>query len=650
MRYLGILIILLSMAIGLTIRSAGAIIEDENQQQTRPLVVTNEPLITGTQQKWHPLTLSFAGPSATEADVYPNPFLDYRLNVVFTAPSGDQVLVPGFFDGDGQGNGVGNVWRVRFAPDEVGEWLYEASFVTGLNVAVSLDPNVGKETSFDGSNGRFTITAQTCADDGFLKWGQLEYVGGHYLKFNDGPYWIKGGTNSPENLLAYVGFDNTVSQGGVQPDFLHEYGPHVAHWQPGDPNFVSADTGKDAKGLIGALNYLSAKHVNSIYFLPMNLGGDGQEVYPYISALNTYGAKTHFDISKLNQWNIVFDHAQRKGIALHVVLSETEFENERWLDDGKLENERKLFYREMIARFGYILALKWNLGEENDYSVSNLEAFAAYIQALDWAKHPLAVHTHLDDVSDYEVLLGNGRFTNTSFQYDNFDPLVTNSLVEQWRINSAQSNQAWVLDMDENFDSLTNANEPTLRKNTLYPIYFSGGNVEWYMGYHNLPLGGDLRLEDFSTRKQMWDYTWSARKFMLEHLPFWEMSPNDGLLVDETIEKWGEGHVFAKQGEVYAVYVPVADGNGRLDLRAESGSWDKRWYDPRTGQFEGDLTTITAGQFVSVGLPPTAATEDWVILVQKVNSSPSIASGTGATFGNDLYLPVMMTSCPSPIQ
>ena len=35
------------------------------------------------------------------------------------------------------------------------------------------------------------------------------------------------------------------------------------------------------------------------------------------------------------------------------------------LDLGALGPERKLYFREIIARFGYELALNWNVGEEN---------------------------------------------------------------------------------------------------------------------------------------------------------------------------------------------------------------------------------------------------------------------------------------------
>ena len=72
----------------------------------------NVPLAAGTtingdRVKWHPITISFAGPLANETDDSPNPFLDYRLQVTFTGPSGQNYLVPGFFDGDGNGGGGG---------------------------------------------------------------------------------------------------------------------------------------------------------------------------------------------------------------------------------------------------------------------------------------------------------------------------------------------------------------------------------------------------------------------------------------------------------------------------------------------------------------------------------------------------------------
>lgn len=596
--------------------------------------------VSGEMRTWYPLTLSFAGPDTSELVTSLNPFLDYRLQVTFTGPQNQVYNVPGFYAGDGQGGGVGNVWQVIFSPDIHGVWQYEASFRTGTNVAIDLEPLAGTAVAFDGESGQFTINPVDCTAPGFLGLGRLEYVGSHYLKFRDGPYWIKGGTDSPENFLGYLGFDNTFDQGGIVPIFLHTYPDHVADWQPGDPNFVSNEHGYDAKGIIGALNYLAEKHINSIYFLPMNLGGDGQDTYPFIGADKTNYTKTHYDISKLYQWQTVLEHAQRKGIAVQMVLAETEAANYNFLDEGGLGVERKLFFREMIARFSFLLGLKWNLSEENRFPVETLRAHADYIQALDWAAHPIAVHTYLDTAGSptysYADMVGDPRFSATSFQYK---WEAANTLVETWRTNSAAAGRPWVLDMDENFDSLTSSNEDILRKSVLYQVYFSGGNIEWYAGYWDLPLGGDMRLEDFRTRQKMWDFTWYARRFMQENLPFWEMAPADNLLTGET-DLYNGGQVFAKAGDVYAIYLPEATPVGSLNLTGVSGTFTKRWFNPRTGGFEGAVSTVTAGGIVSLGSPPNDSSEDWVILLKR----NGLARPAGAV-NSQTFLPLVTYEC-----
>ena len=88
----------------------------------------SEGILDGTRVVWHPLALTFHGPVAKETDDRPNPFLDYRLIVTLTAPTGQQQAIPGFFAGDAAGNGAGSCWRIRFSPDCPGGWRYRASF------------------------------------------------------------------------------------------------------------------------------------------------------------------------------------------------------------------------------------------------------------------------------------------------------------------------------------------------------------------------------------------------------------------------------------------------------------------------------------------------------------------------------------------
>ncbi len=62
----------------------------------------------------------------------PNPF-DFVVTANVTSPSGRHFVVDGFFDGDGLGGSVGNVFKVRVYADEIGTWTWStASTVPGL--------------------------------------------------------------------------------------------------------------------------------------------------------------------------------------------------------------------------------------------------------------------------------------------------------------------------------------------------------------------------------------------------------------------------------------------------------------------------------------------------------------------------------------
>ena len=66
---------------------------------------------TNTVEQWGIYEIELKGPSDG------NPFLDVRLSAVFSNGS-RSVEVAGFYDGDG-------VYRIRFMPDEPGDWRYE---------------------------------------------------------------------------------------------------------------------------------------------------------------------------------------------------------------------------------------------------------------------------------------------------------------------------------------------------------------------------------------------------------------------------------------------------------------------------------------------------------------------------------------------
>lgn len=568
-----------------------------------------EATISGTLQKWQPVTVDFAGPQANASDNEPNPFLDYRLTVAFTAPSGKVLEVPGFFAGDGVGGLSGNVWRAILSPEETGTWKFKASFREGRQCAISLDQATGKSTGFNGSSGKFDIASAPEDAPDFYRWGRLAYADAHYLKFRDGGYWIKGGTDSPEDFLGYAGFVNTEPGkfGG------HTFDAHGQDWREGDPDW---DGGK-GKNIIGAINYLASQDVNSLYFLTMNIGGDGKNVHPYLAPINLNGNpendNLHLDLMKLHQWGIVLEHAQRRGLMLHVVLDEAEERNKLELDSGQLGVERKLYYRELVARFGHYPALLWNLCEEYnlDYNLgpSLVKEFARYLSAIDPYDNPITVHHASSLDKAWTEFLGDPNFPVGSFQINEVD------MVEIWRTKSEAAGHPLVIGMDEYFpDTCSPENTPRQRREYLWPIYFSGGNVEFI-------LSDLLKTDDFRKWEPLWKFTAIARHFM-ETLPFWEMVPSDGLLrgtsIFEGVNNKLPGQVFVKPGEIYAVYLPLAEQTGTLDLSGASGTFSMQWFNPRTGEFVEAAREIAGGGPLELGPVPSDPGEDWVALIKRM--------------------------------
>jgi len=572
--------------------------------------ILGAPRIVGSPRTWQPMEIQFEGPRASESDVTPNPFLDFRLQVRFTGPDGQVYDVPGFFAGDGAGNGTGNIWAVRFTPDQAGPWSYRAEFRAGKEIAVRGRPfsdseDAGTPAAFDGAGGSFQVKPRDDQAPGFWKWGRLQYVGEHYLKFADGPYYIKGGCDSPENLLAYADFDDTVPS--------HRYSPHVRDWRPGDPTW----NGGRGKGLIGVLNYLASQGVNSIYFLVQNIGGDGKDVWPFAGSIDPNGHpendNLHYDISKLHQWNLVFDHAQRQGIMLHAVLNEAERPNKRELDDAQLGVERKLFHRELVARFGHHNALQWNLSEEYDLALDlgpdRVKRFAQHLQDVDPYDHPITVHNAGRDPDPaWLPFLGDARFGTTSLQtYQN--TAKWGDRVEEWRRLSYVAGHPLPINLDE-FLEANRDNMARIRRDVLWPTYLSGGNLE-------IIMESKLQTEDFRSLEELWRWTTIARRFVEDHMPFWEMQPDD-LSVVEAGDEHGGVQCFSLRGSVYAVYYPVAQQTGELTLWGAEGRFEQRWFNPRTGEFAGAPIRFVAQSMRKIGPPPADPEKDWAVLIQRI--------------------------------
>ena len=576
-----------------------------------------------TLPQWHTLTLSFEGPHTSE-QASPNPFTDYILVVDFQ--QGERTYrIEGFYAADGNAAetqaDTGNVWQVRFTPDQMGAWTYQARLYTGSNIAISDQPITGEEIPILDATGTFQVIDPVVNGRDFRGRGRLVVEDTYYKFRGTDTYFLKGGTDSPENFLAYADFDGTyrysaaAREGEAAPKAsLHQYEPHQGDWREGDPTWQ----GGKGKNMIGALNYLADQGMNSVYFLTMNIGGDGKDVWPYTD----YEERQRFDCSKLDQWEIVFQHMEAKGLMMHVVLQETE--NETMLDDGDTGPLRKLYFRELIARFGHHLALTWNLGEENGpahfspdgQTAPQQRAMAAYFEAHDPYGHPVVIHTHAWGEPKDELLpplLGAPGLDGLSMQESQTGNVHDEIL--RWKKQAQEAGHPWLVAMDEIGmwykgvmpDSL-DARHDTIRQQVLWGSLMAGAaGVEWYFGAHY--AHNDLGCEDWRSRQNMWDQTRYALNFF-QKIPYPQMSPANSLITEQ------DAYVLAIPGEAYAVYLPRG-GNARIDLNGSSQNFTVQWYNPREGgEFKkGSVETIAAPGIQDLGVPPIDPTADWVVWV-----------------------------------
>lgn len=594
--------------------------------------------ITGEPLKWHKLTLDFEGP-LTDERAMPNPFTYYRCDVLFTHESGTPVLlVPGYYAADGAAQNSsatgGNVWRVHLCPSKTGKWKYEARFKAGNDAAIS--NNYVSAGYFDGKKGEFIIEANDKKLPDNRAKGRLEYVGKRYLRYAEtGEYMIKAGADSPENMLHYADFDATLDgYGKLGKNYLQL----MKTWQPhaGDYETSAAKyTWKGGKGknILGAVNYLHKMGMNAFSFLTFSVDGDDGCVYPHLVSDDSTFIKAsreskswekaiiqdRFDVSKLAQWEQLFDYAETIGMFLHFKT----FENEGVWKMGRTElsRERMLYYRELIARFGHHLALNWNLSEETNVEVDLVRKTAAYIRNLDPYKNHVVQHTfpleHKKNTAErpnyryyYNNLVGfQSELTGASLQLHKED---IHTEVKYWVTESEKMGKPWVICNDEqgyatdgitvdfdhpSYQGKRKDNADTVRNVALWGTLMAGGmGIEYYYGYQCET--NDLNNEDHRSRARKYEQAKHAIQFFRQHLPFTEMSCMDELTANP------DDYVFAKKDHTYAIYIPQ-NQQSALSL---AGKYSIQWFNPRTGELGAKSA------FKNLNKPDN---QDWVALIVK---------------------------------
>ena len=564
------------------------------------------------------IELTFKGPETSET-ANDNPFLNYRLEVEFSNGNNSQTI-RGFYSADGNAAESsaesGSVWKVRYLPPTAGKWTYKAKLLHDENIAINLNEDA-TQIELSNESGEFVIQKTGTTKNGLIGKGIMQVKNG-YLQFpKNNEYIIKVGANSPENFLAFADFDQTYRiegesrEGESKTDLeIHSYTGHVKDWQEGDPTWK----GGKGKGIVGAVNYLASKGMNSIYFLTFNTTGDGRDVWMY----NDPEDFSRFDISKLEQWEILFQHMQHKGIILHFVFQETE--NETLLDNGDTGPERKLYLLELISRFGHHPAIIWNIGEENGpnnwsktaQTDTQRKDMINFIKQNDPYKHPVVIHTLPNNPDRNEVLLPlKDLQTLNGISLQDHSPNEVNESIKFYR---EVSKGRWFVSMDEigpwHTGALADtvpANHKTLMREVLWgTLLAGGGGVEWYFGAKQ--TYNDLTSESWKVRDHLWTITNHAKVFFQTNLPYQEMSALEGMVDD--------GYAFGKKDEIYVFYL-FADKDQSLNLTEVTGSYTAQWFNPNTGETVENTENIEAGSMVELPISPFENSDVVLLLKRK---------------------------------
>ncbi|HZK68590.1 MAG TPA: DUF5060 domain-containing protein [Paludibacter sp.] len=504
----------------------------------------------GSFIKWQLIEITLPGPES-KGRGEPNPF-NIIVDVTFTSPDGKKFIMPGFYDGDGRGGLNGSVWKVRFSADETGQWKFASK---------------SKNAILNAHNGIFTVTAPAKDSPDFYRWGRLEAIATEannirYLKFSEGPYWMKAGCDDPENFLGNLNNYNTNSKRRE------------------------------------AVDYLSAKGINSIYIMTHTIDGDGKDVWPWLGqdvkeAKANGGSGSRFDVAKLEEWRDLFEYMQVKGMVVYIVLED----DSAWKDYDHIR-----YYKEMVARFSYLPALLFNFNEEynENYTLSEALNFIGQLKKLDPFNHPCGIHNVNLPNDDY-ILASQMNFTSMQPVSDAARSKATsfldmNQLVIDWIDRcKALNTRILMVGIDEG--------RPEEDRKVWWSTYMAGAVWEAHVfGPYDRPMSA-------------WDTVWTelggTRTFM-ESLPFWEMAS------DNSVVKSGSAFCLTKPGEIYAFYLP-AGGSITIALPRRQ-NFSVGWWNPdngKDGRFQNE-SLIKGGRIILV--PP--GTGDWAVRLIKNSSRP----------------------------
>lgn len=512
--------------------------------------------------------------SVTNSKPYSNKLADVTLNIQYQAPSGKLYNFYGFYDGDGKGGNQGSVWKMRFMPNELGEWKYVYTWSDGSK----------------GGKGAFK-----CISEGAGK-GVLQ-------AYDSNPHWLAYNGTEPIWVKSYY----ETGHGSLGQDF---------DWVVNNVYQRLYEAG---------YNHLQVNWLLSLCCFEQYYK-DGPE--PETLDLSLYKEGDIYGSMNMDVWRRMEQHLgwlNDRSMGVHMFLGVDGSRNDG-PDWSKLSLEEKdWFARYMVARLTPFANLAgWNFvwevpGDREDRELG----FARLISKYDIFNHLRTYEDEFPRENEYQrpvynfAMVENHKIASSDREEERHlwkEPWTHHMAClvgyEGKPVFMCEGNALWRRFWQER----TGATQDDLRRSA-WACATAGASFTWNghaseydlyaYGSEGLPFGED---NEYTTSTKYIDILTTV---MQENVDFFKMSPHDELLADHAAL---DTYLLAEPGEQYLVF----DARGfSFSIKMEAGNYENvMWVDAKTGkEFIEDAFELKADEKVAFSAPDQIT--DWILIIRK---------------------------------
>jgi len=520
-----------------------------------------------TAQQWMKFELSFESDS-----LYANPLYDLEeFYAVFTAPSGKKHKINGFWDG-------GSNFKLRFMPNEAGEWQYET---------YCSDP---KNLALHAQKGTFSCE-KSASKHALHQKGNIVHI--------DGDYHLSYANGDPFFWLACTAWNGPLKSTEKEWD-----------------DYLSQRKQNNYSAIQFVATQWRGADVNSQ--LQKAYSGQGKiKVNP--------GFFQHLDkkVDKINEYGLV---------AAPVLLWALPKGEGKELSPGYAlpQEEAIKLAKYMVARYGAHHVV-WFLGGDGLYVSLFEQRWKNIGQAVFGEEHPGVVAQHPmgrswigDAYADEDWLDVVGYQSSHGIGSGTIDWINKGPMKKKWHKLPARP----LINLEPCYEEIYFRTTDTHVRNASYwslfatPVagisYGANGIWPWIRKGEKILNHGSLSEESPSTWRESMNFPGSLQmgylaKF-IQQFKWWELKPDHELLTQQPGEQQSEHYVSLLRTDDYStilVYTPLQTA---IELRnPQNIDYKARWFNPVKNSYtEAELKS--AGNLVQA-TPP--AEGDWVLILEK---------------------------------